>query len=125
MEIGSQNGYVGIAGFDLLVDKHDDIYAIDLNFRQNDSTSMLLLEPLLTESYHKFYNYLSTIENEIFFSAVLKYVRKGVLFPLAYYDGDWFQNEVVSFRFCGIWHGTNKNYVDEMEQQFLKEIESN
>ncbi|MCD8787442.1 L-aspartate--L-methionine ligase LdmS [Staphylococcus gallinarum] len=125
MQIGLQNGYVGIAGFDLLVDKHNDIYAIDLNFRQNGSTSMLLLEPLLTEGYHKFYNYLSNIENERFFSFVLKYVRKGVLFPLAYYDGDWFQNEIVSSRFCGIWHGTDKNYVEEMEQQFLKEIESN
>ena len=28
--------------FDLLVDDNNDVYAIDLNFRQNGSTSMLL-----------------------------------------------------------------------------------
>ena len=28
----------GVAGFDLLVDDNNDVYAIDLNFRQNGST---------------------------------------------------------------------------------------
>ena len=41
MEIGVSKGYFGIAGFDLLIDEHGDIFAIDLNFRQNGSTSML------------------------------------------------------------------------------------
>lgn len=125
MEIGAQKGYFGIAGFDLLVDKDDNIYAIDLNFRQNGSTSMLLLEPLLTEGYHKFYNYIPNNNNERFFSTILKYVQKGVLFPLAYYDGDWFNNEKVKSRFCGIWHGNNVDYIESMESQFLKEIEAN
>lgn len=34
--------FFGVAGFDLLVDDNNDVYAIDLNFRQNGSTSMLL-----------------------------------------------------------------------------------
>lgn len=42
MEIGVSKGF-GVAGFDLLVDDNNDVYAIDLNFRQNGSTSMLLL----------------------------------------------------------------------------------
>lgn len=124
MEIGTENGYFGIAGFDLLLDINNNIYAIDLNFRQNGSTSMLVLDPLLHEGYHKFYNYISPYDNERFFKLVLKYVQKGLLFPIAYYDGDWFSNEKVKSRFCGVWHGSNKNYVDRMEQQFLKEVQS-
>lgn len=34
MKIGVDKGFIGVAGFDLLVDKKEDIYAIDLNFRQ-------------------------------------------------------------------------------------------
>ncbi len=34
MEIGVAEGYFGIAGFDLLLDKHGEVFAIDLNFRQ-------------------------------------------------------------------------------------------
>ena len=55
MEIGVAEGYFGIAGFDLLLDKHGEVFAIDLNFRQNGSTSMLLLEPELQGRYHKFF----------------------------------------------------------------------
>ncbi len=43
MENGVNQGFFGVAGFDLLVDEDDNVYAIDLNFRQNGSTSMLLL----------------------------------------------------------------------------------
>lgn len=125
MEIGAKNGYFGIAGFDLLVDKNNDIYAIDLNFRQNGSTSMLLLDSFLHDGYHKFYNYISSHDNERFFDVILKYVKKNVLFPLAYYDGDWFANEAVKSRFCGIWHGGDRGYVEKMEQEFLKELNKN
>ncbi|MGO3497546.1 MAG: L-aspartate--L-methionine ligase LdmS, partial [Staphylococcus equorum] len=110
-------------GFDLLVDSNDDIFAIDLNFRQNGSTSMLLLEPFLQEGYHKFYSYLSHVDNSKFFNTIMKYVNMGVLFPLSYYDGDWFDNEVVKSRFGCIWHGENEAYVEKMEQQFLNDLE--
>ncbi|WP_353422855.1 ATP-grasp domain-containing protein [Staphylococcus xylosus] len=122
IENGVKNGYFGIAGFDLLVDKNDDIFAIDLNFRQNGSTSMLLLDPLLNDGYHKFYNYISHYENERFFATILKYVQKGVLFPIAFYDGDWFTEDTVKSRFCGIWHGSNKDYIERIEEEFSKEI---
>ena len=59
MEMGVAQGYYGVAGFDLLEDAQGDIFAIDLNFRQNGSTSMLLLEPILTQGFHKFYSYIS------------------------------------------------------------------
>lgn len=123
MEIGVSKGYFGVAGFDLLLDDKNDVYAIDLNFRQNGSTSMLLLEPLLQQGYHKFYSYISPGDNEKFFATILKYVRLGVLFPLSYYDGEWFENDTVQSRFGCIWHAENKATVDTLEQQFLKEIQ--
>lgn len=122
MELGVENGYFGIAGFDLLIDENDEIYAIDLNFRQNGSTSLLLLEPFLQDGYHKFYNYISEFDNDHFFNIILKYINKGVLFPIAYYDGDWFTKEKVKSRFSGIWHGGDKYYIQEMEDAFFKEI---
>ena len=76
MEIGVSKGFFGVAGFDLLVDKNDDVFAIDLNFRQNGSTSMLLLANDLTDGYHKFYSYFSKGDNTHFFNTILKYVEK-------------------------------------------------
>ncbi|PHK49088.1 L-aspartate--L-methionine ligase LdmS [Staphylococcus edaphicus] len=125
MEIGVSKGYFGVAGFDLLLDDNEDVFAIDLNFRQNGSTSMLLLEPLLQDGYHKFYSYISPCDNEHFFTTILKYVRKGVLFPLSYYDGSWFENETVQSRFGCIWHAESKETVDALEQQFLKDLQGN
>ncbi|PTI69805.1 L-aspartate--L-methionine ligase LdmS [Staphylococcus succinus] len=125
MEIGVSKGYYGVAGFDLLLDKNGDVYAIDLNFRQNGSTSMLLLEPLLDKGYHKFYSYISPVDNAHFFNTILKYVNKGVLFPLSYYDGDWYDNEDVKSRFGCIWHGESKAEIEAIEQQFLKELDVN
>ena len=90
MSIGVSLGFFGVAGFDLLLDENNDVYAIDLNFRQNGSTSMLLLSDELTDGYHKFYSYFSDGDNNHFFNTILKYVKKGVLYPLSYYDGDWY-----------------------------------
>ena len=50
-----------MAGFDLLLDQHGDVFAIDLNFRQNGSTSMLLLEDELHPNYQKFYSYVAKV----------------------------------------------------------------
>ena len=66
MEIGVKQGFFGVAGFDLLLDQHGDVFAIDLNFRQNGSTSMLLLEDELHPNYQKFYSYVAKGDNEHF-----------------------------------------------------------
>lgn len=124
MEIGVAEGYFGIAGFDLLLDKYGEVFAIDLNFRQNGSTSMLLLEPILRGEYHKFFSYIApdNCDNEQFFKIIKKYVDKGILFPLSYYDGDWYKDEAVKSRFGCIWHGESKALVESMERQFLEEL---
>ncbi|MCG7339985.1 ATP-grasp domain-containing protein [Staphylococcus sp. ACRSN] len=122
MEIGVAQGYYGVAGFDLLEDKHGDIFAIDLNFRQNGSTSMLLLEPVLTQGFHKFYSYQSLGDNDHFFNTIVKYIKQGVLFPLSYYDGNWYETENVQSRFGCIWHGDSQQQIEKIELQFLKDL---
>jgi len=76
MEIGVSKGFYGVAGFDLLVDDQNNVFAIDLNFRQNGSTSMLLLADELTSGYHKFYSYFANGNNTKFFNAIIKICEK-------------------------------------------------
>ncbi|MDN8667684.1 ATP-grasp domain-containing protein, partial [Staphylococcus aureus] len=77
-------------GFYLLVYEDYHVYAIDLKFRQNGSTSMLLLANELNSGYQMFYSYHSKGDNTHFFNTILKYVKEGILYPLSYYDGDWY-----------------------------------
>lgn len=124
MEIGVEQGFFGVAGFDLLVDQNDDVFAIDLNFRQNGSTSMLLLAKELNLGYQKFYSYHSRGDNAHFFNTILKYVDEGSLYPLSYYDGDWYGENKVKSRFGCIWHGNSKEAVLEKERAFLEELDN-
>lgn len=123
MENGVNQGFFGVAGFDLLVDEDDNVYAIDLNFRQNGSISMLLLANELNSGYQKFYSYHSKGDNTHFFNTILKYVKEGSLYPLSYYDGDWYGEDKVKSRFGCIWHGDSKETVLENERAFLAELE--
>ncbi|ATN02234.1 L-aspartate--L-methionine ligase LdmS [Staphylococcus capitis] len=122
MEIGVSKGFFGVAGFDLLVDKNNDVFAIDLNFRQNGSTSMLLLAKDLAKGYHKFYSYFSNGDNTHFYNTIIKYIKKGVLYPLSYYDGDWYGKDKVNSRFGCIWHGSSKKEIIQHENEFIKEL---
>lgn len=122
MEIGVSKGFFGVAGFDLLVDKNNNVFAIDLNFRQNGSTSMLLLANDLSNGYHKFYSYFSNGDNTHFYNTIVKYIEKGKLYPLSYYDGDWYGKDEVNSRFGCIWHGTSKEEITKYEKAFIKEL---
>ncbi|WP_414045650.1 L-aspartate--L-methionine ligase LdmS [Macrococcus equi] len=121
MENGVAAGYVGIAGFDLLVDAQGDVYAIDLNFRQNGSSSLLLLENVLNEGYKKFLAYYSTGYNEAFYEAILEEVKAGYLFPLAYYNGDYKEKNGFPSRFICIWHG-EESIVEQRIKAFEARI---
>lgn len=118
MDIAVKKGFIGIAGFDLLVDDAGDVYAIDLNFRQNGSTSMLLLKDKLTGPHHKFYSYFANGDNARFFDAIRHYVERGVLYPLSYYDGDWYEEAHVDSRFGCIWHADSPEQIEVFERQF-------
>lgn len=122
MENGVKLGFFGIAGFDLLVDDQGEVFAIDLNFRQNGSSSMLLLNKELHSNYQKFYSYHSQGDNSRFFETIVKYIKRGILYPLSYYDGDWYGKNQVNSRFGCIWHGESKAQIEAAEQDFLAEI---
>lgn len=121
MKTGVDKGFIGVAGFDLLVDRQQNIYAIDLNFRHNGSTSLLVLAPVLTGKYHKFYSYVSSENQDAFFRTIEKYVANGVLYPLSFYDGEYFQKEHVASRFAGIWHADDKEEIERLEESFKRE----
>lgn len=124
MKNGVEYGYKGVSGFDLLVDKNHDVYAIDLNFRQNGSTSMLLLKDRLHEGFHKFLSYHSTGDNTHFINTIEQFIKNGYLYPLAYYDGDYFGKDNVKSRFVGIWHVETEEKALEQEQLFLDILSS-
>ncbi|AVQ33547.1 ATP-grasp domain-containing protein [Staphylococcus muscae] len=121
MERAVEEGFIGVAGFDLLEDAEGHVYAIDLNYRQNGSTSMLLLADNLEGDYHKFYSYVAKGNNERFYDAIKTFVEKGVLFPLSYYDGDWYTEKHVDSRFGCIWHADSEAEIEAYEQQFIEE----
>lgn len=120
MEKAVQQGFFGIAGFDLLVDAQGDIFAIDLNFRQNGSTSMLLLRNELVSQHHKFYSYFANGDNARFFDTICEFVTRGVLYPLSYYDGDWYTDKAVNSRFGCIWHAESLAEIEAYEQEFIE-----
>ncbi|GGB12220.1 ATP-grasp domain-containing protein [Macrococcus hajekii] len=119
MQNGVDAGYKGIAGFDLLVDDKGEVYAIDLNFRQNGSTSMLIMDELLAGDYEKFFGAYAKVSNDAFYERILDEVKAGRLFPLAYYDGDFYEDEHVPSRFVGIWHGEQQD-VDAHDKAFAE-----
>ncbi|MBF0794213.1 L-aspartate--L-methionine ligase LdmS [Mammaliicoccus lentus] len=122
MQNGVEYGYKGVSGFDLLIDKEGKIYAIDLNFRQNGSTSMLLLKNRLKDGFHKFLSYHAKGDNEHFYKVIEKYVEDGHLYPLSFFDGDWFGKNKVNARFAGIWHAETESKALQLEQKFLSEL---
>lgn len=120
MEQGVAEGFVGVAGFDLIVTEAGDVQAIDLNFRQNGSTSMLMFHDTLGKPINKFASYVaqSPQENEVFFQTIKKFVEQKILFPLSFYDGNYFDEPVPS-RFVGIWYADQLSEIEKHEQELL------
>lgn len=116
MEYGVDKGFSGVAGFDLILTKQGDIRAIDLNFRQNGSTAMLLFYEILDKPVNKFLSYFSAGDNELFFKTIESFVERNVLLPLSYYDGDYFNDPVIS-RFSGIWYADSLAEIEAFEQE--------
>ena len=91
-----------------------------MNFRQNGSTSMLLLAKDLAKGYHKFYSYFSNGDNTHFIIQSLNISRRVFFYPLSYYDGDWYGKDKVNSRFGCIWHGSSKKKLFSMKMSLLK-----
>lgn len=122
MERGVEEGFVGVAGFDLIVTEAGDVQAIDLNFRQNGSTSMLMFHDALGKPINKFSSYSSQSpqQNDHFYQTIKKYIEKGMLFPLSFYDGDYFEESVPS-RFVGVWYADTLEEIEKREKELLPE----
>ncbi|QIC48162.1 ATP-grasp domain-containing protein [Lysinibacillus sphaericus] len=118
MEQGVAEGFVGVAGFDLIVTEAGDVQAIDLNFRQNGSTSMLMFHDTLGKPINKFASYAakSPKENDVFFQTIKRFVEHKILFPLSFYDGNYFDEPVPS-RFVGIWYADELSEIEKLEQE--------
>lgn len=118
MECGVAEGFVGIAGFDLIVTDTGDIQAIDLNFRQNGSTAMLMFKDSFKKSVAKFMSYEAKADNATFYTNIVNCIKEGGLLPLAYYDGDYFDEPVTS-RFYGIWYDDSLEQIEMRERLLL------
>lgn len=117
MECGVAEGFVGVAGFDLIVTEAGDIQAIDLNFRQNGSTAMLMFKDSFTKPVAKFMSYEAQ-DNEQFYRTITNLIEEGGLLPLAFYDGDYF-NEDVKSRFYGVWYGDSLEEIEARERLLI------
>lgn len=117
MQAGVDKGYIGIAGFDLLWTEDQEVRAIDLNFRLNGSTSMLMYAESLGHPAAKFFTYDATTpdDNEAFYNVISDYVAQGVLLPLSYYDGDVFDEKQKSSFVC-IWHAFSLEDIEKYEE---------
>ncbi|KFL42525.1 hypothetical protein CH76_11985 [Lysinibacillus sp. BF-4] len=114
MECGVDEGFVGVAGFDLIVTETGDIQAIDLNFRQNGSTAMLMFKDSFKKPVAKFMSYVAT-DNQKFHQNITALIKEGGLLPLAYYDGDYFEEDVKS-RFYGVWYDDSLEQIEARER---------
>lgn len=117
MQSGVDKGYIGVAGFDLLWTAEGEVRAIDLNFRLNGSTSMLMYADSLGHPAAKFFTYdsVSPEHNEAFYNVLADYVARGVLLPLSYYDGDTFDDKQASTFVC-IWHAFSLEDIEKYEE---------
>lgn len=120
MQAGVDKGYVGVAGFDLLWTADGEVRAIDLNFRLNGSTSMLMYYDSLERPAAKFFTYdsASTDDNEAFYNMLADYVAQGVLLPLSYYDGDLLEEKEPSSFVC-IWYAQKLEEIERYEKALL------
>lgn len=121
MQVGIDKGYVGVAGFDLLWTADGQVQAIDLNFRLNGSTSMLLYYDSFERPVAKFFTYdaASVDDNEAFYNMLADYVAQGVLLPLSYYDGDLLEEKEPSTFVC-IWYAQKLEEIERYEKSSFK-----
>lgn len=92
----ADKGYVGVAGFDVLI-RGSRYYFIDLNVRFNASTCGLLLYPDVRNKYGKAVMRLCNLEWTGNFNSLIplveKYLAKGQFIPLSLLDAAYVPNQ--------------------------------
>ncbi|OMP66642.1 hypothetical protein BTO28_11405 [Domibacillus epiphyticus] len=122
----AEKGYVGMAGFDVLI-RGDRFYFIDLNIRFNASTSGLMLYDDLQKKEGKEIVRLCNLEWQDDFQDLVpileKYVMDRQFVPLSVLDAGYFEGENRASKVIGLVTGHSREEVtgvlDEMDRDGL------
>jgi hypothetical protein len=116
----ADNGYVGVAGFDVLV-KGDSFYFIDLNVRFNASTCGLLLYRDVQSNYGKSVMRLCNLEWTSSFEELVpvveKYMVAGQFVPVGFLDAEYVQCESSTSKAVGLVIGHSAQEVETILAQ--------
>ncbi|PLS17377.1 hypothetical protein CVD28_12505 [Bacillus sp. M6-12] len=117
-------GYVGIAGFDVLI-RDDQYYFIDLNVRFNGSTCGLLLYNDIRKTYGKETVRLCTLEwNQSFdrlVPIVEKYMDQEQFVPLSFLDASYLPEEKQVSKVIGLILGHSAPEVEGVLMEMAKD----
>ncbi|WP_409304031.1 ATP-grasp domain-containing protein [Peribacillus sp. SCS-155] len=120
MEKVAEKGYVGVAGFDVLV-RGDRHYFIDLNVRFNASTCGLLLYDDIEKRYGKDIMRLCNLEwtsdFENLIPVVKKYMANDQFIPLSLLDADYFPGEARINKVVGLVIGHSAGEVESILEE--------
>jgi hypothetical protein len=120
----SEKGYVGVAGFDVLI-RGDRYYFIDLNIRFNASTCGLFLYHDLQKKYGKDIVRLCNLEwsNDInrLIPVVENYMSKEQFVPLSLLDASYFPGENQASKVIGLVIGHSVQEVESIMDSMAKE----
>ena len=124
MEKVAEQGYVGIAGFDVLI-VGEKYYFIDLNIRFNASTCGLLLCEDIYRKYGKKTVRLTNLEwtgdFDDLIPVVEKYLSKEQFIPLSLLDASYFPGEEPISKVVGLTIGHSESEVEKVLKEMKKD----
>ncbi|WP_100398909.1 ATP-grasp domain-containing protein [Bacillus sp. FJAT-44742] len=112
-------GYWGLIGIDTVITEDDEIFVIDLNFRENGSAAALLYRESIMKNWKvntiKTRKWKSLLRTEDFHSTVQTFINKKNLLPLCIYnDSNTIDNPIYMW---GIIAGCSKKEINRIEQE--------
>jgi len=124
MRRAQQLGYVGIAGFDMIVDACGAVWVIDLNFRLNGSTPALLWRPVLRERFgadcvmrYQHLELPGPVTTRL--RMVRDMVRQRDFFPLAMFDPVAGGHSASCGKIEGMWFGASRQEAEAKRDALL------
>ena len=126
MQQAQQRGYKGIAGFDMVLDSHERITVIDLNFRYNGSTTALLLRSAIDERFGpgkicrllRWYipNALANGER-----IIRRAIGEGYLLPTSFFDAQLSYHPTDNSKMTCLLLGDSREEICGRQQQIEKQ----
>jgi hypothetical protein len=124
MRKAAEKGYVGVAGFDVLI-RDNQYYFIDLNVRFNASTCGLLLCNDIQKKYGKeivrFCNLEWMKDFERLIPVVEKYMTEEQFVPLSLLDADYFPDENRVSKVIGLVIGHSVEEVENVLEEMTRD----